>query len=93
MQFNSPGLAQGNPQFGVISGQYNDPRDTIRLTPVVLTVNRDASICVCAAIRARGAEARSITTPRELISRGRNSPTSQKIPDRNHGWRRGFAGL
>ena len=26
VQFNSPGLAQGNPQFGVISGQYNDPR-------------------------------------------------------------------
>jgi hypothetical protein len=26
VQFNSPGLALGNPQFGVISGQYNDPR-------------------------------------------------------------------
>src|SRR5262249_36627089 len=26
VQFNSPGLQQGNPQFGVISGRYNDPR-------------------------------------------------------------------
>ena len=26
VQFNAPGLQQGNPQFGVISGQYNDPR-------------------------------------------------------------------
>ncbi len=26
VQFNSPGLQLGNPQFGVVSGQYNDPR-------------------------------------------------------------------
>jgi hypothetical protein len=26
VQFNSPGLSLGTPQFGVISGQYNDPR-------------------------------------------------------------------
>jgi hypothetical protein len=26
VQFNSPGIQLGNPQFGVISGQYNDPR-------------------------------------------------------------------
>jgi hypothetical protein len=26
VQFNPPGVQQGNPQFGVISGQYNDPR-------------------------------------------------------------------
>ncbi|MFN9299137.1 MAG: TonB-dependent receptor domain-containing protein [Acidobacteriota bacterium] len=26
VQFNYPGTALGNPQFGVVSGQYNDPR-------------------------------------------------------------------
>jgi hypothetical protein len=26
VQFNSPGLSLGTPQFGVISGQYNNPR-------------------------------------------------------------------